>query len=579
MYKIKCEDLTLYDRRNPELIVGSPQVKLEVNTAGSASFNIYHNHPYYDRLNHLKQIFEISDDVGVIFRGVMPGKAVDIYKGKAVSLHGLMAFFNDSAVAPFEFPGDFRENADYISAEENGNVVEFFLQWLIDNHNSQVEPFQRFILGTVTVSDPNNYVTRSSEKIDTTWSTLKTKLFDSALGGYLCIRYESDGNYIDYLSEFPLTNTQSIEFGKNLLELKNETDASATYSAIIPLGATTEVESESGEKIKSQTTLASIDDGLVSDDVYKVTLENGLAALYSKSAVDSFGWKCAPVSATTWEDVGDTMNLLNKSIAYLTGTARLLTETIEVNAVDLHYTDEEIQSFRIYRNVRVNSAPHGLSEIYRLTRLDIDLFNPQNTKITVGATTLSLTDTTSKNQSAVVERLEAAEIKAQENQSEILNLSNELISQKSYIDSTSEKIAIGVIEEFSTTGEFGEFKKTTTSTFEQHASDIAMNFETTSKDIKNVNGDMQEKFNKLYKHISFSGENGIIISMGNGSMALQLDNDIISFTKNGQQFGWWDGVDFHTGNIFVDVEEQARFGNIAIIVRSDESTSIIKVGE
>ena len=107
-------------------------------------------------------------------------------------------------------------------------MVEFFLNWLIENHNSQVQDFQKFKLGNVTVSDPNNYITRSEENYPNTWEVLKSKLFDSALGGFLCIRYEEDGNYIDYLSEFTLTNTQGIEFGENLLDLKHKEDDSTS---------------------------------------------------------------------------------------------------------------------------------------------------------------------------------------------------------------------------------------------------------------------------------------------------------------------------------------------------------------
>ena len=61
-------------------------------------------------------------------------------------------------------------------------------------------------------------------------------------------------------------------------------------------------------------------------------------------------------------------------------------------------------------------------------------------------------------------------------------------------------------------------------------------------------------------------------------MTLELDNDMIKFKKNGVQFGWWDGVDFHTGNIVVEVNERAQFGNFAFVPRSDGSLMFLKVG-
>ena len=88
---------------------------------------------------------------------------------------------------------------------------------------------------------------------------------------------------------------------------------------------------------------------------------------------------------------------------------------------------------------------------------------------------------------------------------------------------------------------------------------------------------LKTKFNQVYKHISFS-ENGIIIA-GSGGLELVLDDGLILFRKNGVSFGWWDGVDFHTGNIIVNVNERAQFGNFAFVPRSDGSLSFLKVGE
>lgn len=107
--------------------------------------------------------------------------------------------------------------------------------------------------------------------------------------------------------------------------------------------------------------------------------------------------------------------------------------------------------------------------------------------------------------------------------------------------------------------------------------EISMEFASTNETIQTTKDGFDTKFEQFYKHISFS-ENGIIISNGENTLTLTLDNDGIIFSKNGVPFGSWDGIDFYTGNIVVRVEERAQFGNFAFVPRSDGSLSFLKVG-
>ena len=220
MYKIKCDEYTIYNPKNEKLIVINPKCKLEANTVGEASFLIYSTHPHYDKIQNIKSSVEIEQDGDVIFRGRVTGETKDFNNTKYVDVEGAMAYFNDSYVEPFSFPEDYINDEKYIEASESGNVIEFFLAELIKNHNEQMFYLgtsigKRFLLGKVTVTDPNNYLFRESTKYMSTWEVLKTKLFGSSLGGYLCIRYEEDGNYIDYLADFEETNGQKIELGNS----------------------------------------------------------------------------------------------------------------------------------------------------------------------------------------------------------------------------------------------------------------------------------------------------------------------------------------------------------------------------
>lgn len=117
----------------------------------------------------------------------------------------------------------------------------------------------------------------------------------------------------------------------------------------------------------------------------------------------------------------------------------------------------------------------------------------------------------------------------------------------------------------------------TSSEIELIKNQLTLKFEETQQHITDVDVDLKEKYNTMSKYFTF-GVDGLEIGSGENAIKLVIDNEKISFQKNGSEFGWWDGVDFHTGNIYVEVNERARFGNFAFVPRSDGSLMFLKVG-
>ena len=160
----------------------------------------------------------------------------------------------------------------------------------------------------------------------------------------------------------------------------------------------------------------------------------------------------------------------------------------------------------------------------------------------------------------------------------ISGIRDSMVIQKAEIISDCKSIILSALETYVESGEYDEFKQTVSSQLELLADRITMTFSTVSQQVTDVDGDMQTKFNELYKYITFSGENAITIGSSDSSIKLILDNDQILFTKDDATFGSWDGNNFHTGNIVVDVNERAQFGNFAFLPNSDGSLSFVKVG-
>lgn len=526
MYTIKCDGYILHDPRDDEgkLIVQNPKCKLEVNTVGEASFSIFENHPFFTRLQKMRSIFEIQQDGEPIFRGRMTDDTQDFNNTKLVDLEGVLAFFNDSIVRPFMYPENF-QGTGYDEAASSGNVVEYFLKWLIDNHNEQVQEFQRFKLGKVTVADPNNYITRASTEYSKTWDVLKTKLFESALGGFLCIRYENDGNYVDYLADFEFTNTQRVVYGENLLDLTTESDASATYSAIIPFGKKmNEIDEASDDD--SRLTIIGLPDGDITDDIIKVG-----DTLYSKSTVERVGWIYAPVQDTTWEDVTDESNLQTKGVEYMVQTATKLLNTITITAIDLHYSDAQIETFRIYRYVHFESKPHGLSDMFRLTKLELDLMNPQNTKITIGDQTVSLTDINSNVQKTLSEKVDNIVVQTTHQKTDIAEIQNMVMEQSTAVVSTCEDIILAALQSYVETSNYDAFKETVQTQLQVLADQLSVQITETVQRIEDVDGDLQEKFNTITKYFTFEID-GMTVGQVDNPNKVVIDNDEISILVN-----------------------------------------------
>ena len=536
MYQINVDGFALYDPRDSKLIVSNPRCKLETNTVGEASFTVYATHPNYSQMKKLRSVFEILQDGTPIFRGRMTDDTRDFYNSKLVDLEGVMAYFNDSVIEPFVFPDSFS------GAAEAENEVEFFLNWLIEQHNAQVEPFQQFRLGRVTVRDPAN-LTRSLDDYTKTWEVIKTRLFESALGGYLCIRYEYDENgnpvnIIDYLADFKdddgaiITNPQKIVFGKNLLDIVQASDASETYSAVIPRGMKHSEIDESSED-DSRLTIAGLPDGVIQETAEAGKIIKKGIMIYSEKAVEEYGFICAPPSETVFENVKEAEPLRTYGVDFLVNKGILFLNTITVRAADLHFSDENIEALRIYRYVLTDSAPHGLKDYNKLERLEIDILNPQNTIIEIGESRLSMTDINANLKQNMVTQFEQTSIKVS------AQVKQTMETQTTEILSSCTEIIIAAMDNYVETGDFEEYRETVASQLSILADEILLKFTESNSRIAEVDGDLQEKFNLITKYFSFD-INGLTIGQIDNPNKVVVDNDRISIFVNNIESLWLD---------------------------------------
>lgn len=560
-YQIKCDDNILYDLRDKELFVESPNLNLEINKVGTLTFSIYPDHPYFDRLVKLKSKIVAKRGNKEIFRGRIINDEQGIYNEKNIECESSLAYLNDSIYRPGSFSG----------------TPEELFTLIINNHNSQVTDGQKLKKGTVTVTDPNNYISRSWEDYLSSWELLNTRLLEP-LGGYLVERYEDDGTYIDWLEDFKngdslLVSTQTIEFGENLVNILAKNDASTTYSVVIPLGY--EIENEDGTK--ERLTIKSVNDNK--------------DYLVNETALAAYGWKVAPVSETTWDDVTLASNLKTKGQNYLNNQAVMIASTLEITALDLAAIDQDIEFFFIYKYVRIKSTPHNFNKAYLLKSITIPFDHPESTQITLGETSNTLTGIELGNKQKIdgvitrVETIEADyvtnEVVGEVIESEltsnpnITNIINEVVSSNTSILQNAENIIMTALQDYVATSDFETFQQTISTQFEQTASAFNFNFTNLTSQINNLNGTTQQQFQEISKYIRFENGNIILGEAGN-EITLKIENDRISFLQNNSE------VAYLSNNKLVVTDGEFLnsliIGNFAWKPRENGNLSLVKIG-
>lgn len=508
MYQLKYKNYILYDPRlaDEKLIVRDPSVKLAVSKAGEMSFTVDAEHPYLSNLRRMSGLVELLDGTFPIYRGRITSDTKDFYGAHKIETEGIMAVLNDSIIPPFNFPEDFAEDDSYKAAAASGNVVDFFFRWILAQHNSQVSMEQQIKPGVCTVTDSNNYITRSSEEYATAMSTISDKLIKSALGGYLLIRYEDDGNYLDYYAALPLTNTQSVEFAENLLDLSSETDGTNIYTAILPEG-------------KDGLTIEALSDGDLTDDLVK----SGLT-IYSKSGVATYGRITRHIK---WDDVTVAANLQAKAKAALADNGLSMPETISCTAADLGWMDG-VQHFRVGRMTLLASTPHGYSAAYPLLELSPDIINPGNTQIVMGGARRTYTGTRVDADRKLQEDIDSTRSDMTQQIGGVIQTTHDQITS---LQQNANSIILSALEGYVQTGDFVQYKEQVSTKLALLSDQLAIDITRISDRVDNVDGDLQRKYSEITKAFRFTGD-GLIVGETGNEILLRLDNDVLQFVRN-----------------------------------------------
>ena len=238
-YEIYCNQYILHDIRTEQYRITNGILTEELSKVKELSFQIYPDHPYFDKLELLVPNIKIIKDNAIIFKGRIINFNQSIDNSMQVVAESSLAFLFDSIIRPYEFQG----------------TPEALFQFFINNHNNQVGEFTKTIdtaikndkiyfkynnanslyeqvinpsiteisdyyeisgdkviyIGKTTGAnlDTNDYINRSNTNYDNTFNSIEDKIL-STIGGYLLERYEGELVFLDWVDDFTNGENQTL---------------------------------------------------------------------------------------------------------------------------------------------------------------------------------------------------------------------------------------------------------------------------------------------------------------------------------------------------------------------------------
>ena len=319
--------------------VVTPVLKEIVGKSGTLEFDINLFHPNYEDVVMYKTYISVERDGEEVWYGRVINISKDFYNTKTVICEGELGLLNDSIQVPYGYSGTVRGYIDYI----------------LGNHNSQVEEEKRIYTGNIIVSDSNDYIHRENNSYTKTLEELDAKL-PKLLGGYLKTRHENGVIFLDYLWNYGDDNTQIISVDENLIDYESSENNNEFYTRLIPTGAKV---NEVAITIK--------------------TVNGGVDYIENPALIERYG---VIVGTKSWDDVTLPENLLRKARKEI--LSKELPNRFKLSAVDLSHIDNSKSPIKVGRNTKVISPFHKLETMYFVTEKESHFDEPERDVFTFG---------------------------------------------------------------------------------------------------------------------------------------------------------------------------------------------------
>lgn len=377
----------------------SADLNLITGQAGTFTFTVPPANIAFDTFSKFTSYIDVYRDTDLVFSGRVLEDGKNFTTEQTIMCEGLLAVLNDSVFRP----------------QTINDTLQNLVETLIDSHNSQVGADKQITIGTITVED--EYVYRAYETIETTWSRLADLV--ESYGGFMQVVKTQGVLYLNWWQEYEQTNTQTIDFGSNILDITQQSSGADIMTVLVPQGA--EADNEDGTK--SRVGIASVN--------------GGVDYIVNSTAVTEFG---LIVGTQIWDDVTQPAILKSKAIDWLNDIARNRV-TINLSVVDLSAVNQEIEHFTIGQKVIVTSLPHGINQqTFTVQERMLNLLDPTQNQMSLGQEVVGYVGKTNRALAENIQRID--HITADYVTNDRINSINELMqSYETQILQTSEMVA------------------------------------------------------------------------------------------------------------------------------------------
>ena len=532
MLQLYLDGKLIYDSRMKNTAILGLKAQLGLNKGGAATIILPPDHSAYNDFTSYRSVVEIYRDKVLRFRGRALYPSDDFMLNRTITCEGERCFLRDGIHRPYTY----------------NNTPENIFRIVIGLYNAQVEAFKQFVVGSINGISTEAIVLESEEAEP--FSATIDKLVDLC-GGYIVFTTNTEGQrVINWYASVNYSNSQTIEFGKNLMDFSRTTSNSDLATVIIPYGAKDE---STGERLTIQAVNGGLD--FIQDD--EAVALRGIIA-----------------KAVYWDEITTPDALLLKAQQYLS-TSKNLVASLELSAIDLSLLDKSIDSFRVGDTILVKSKPHGIDEMYyQLTEQDIDFLHPQNDRIILGKSIASLIGTdvaSAKKNDDTIKRINRA-IRADYTVNTDALIEEVKQEVSSLIQQTSDSLKLEVSEQYVTQD---QIQQAITTTMTQLSDSFEFLFSELRTYVDSNDADARQQFTQINKYIRFVNGN---IELGDSSnkITLRIENGKIVFMDQGGEVAYFTNQQLHvTHGRFLN---SMRIGDFAFIPRDNDNLSLVKVG-